>query len=297
MAENRCTIVNDKLHNLGQYIIYFFNKLPTRSNVIQQTIKKDKKENVFSYFGTWYVEGKKNKLTFTTPYDSELHPNLESLSTTLNVQDFVNTFKDKFKMKQKIVFTVCYCYKENSVHFVSFIYDSSNKQLYHFDPGINLYPEGQSVLVPSIVNCFIKASLIPKRNHTEIGKQCPRYIYKLKEEQIGIQYNGESKDAFCQCWTLCFLVDEIHKFDKSIKNYCRIKPPNRTLYLFQQFIIPFLESDPSYMEKIIEEFRVQKKGRILKPKTYLRLLKEKVKVCKIKKDSPKQKDSQRKKKP
>ena len=93
MTENRCTVVNDKLDNLGQYIIYFFNKLPNRSNVIQQKIKKDKKENVFSYFGTWYVEGKKNKLQFTTPYDNELHSNLQSLSKDMNVQYFVNTFQ------------------------------------------------------------------------------------------------------------------------------------------------------------------------------------------------------------
>ena len=288
---NRCEIVNDKLSYLAQYIIYFFNRLPNRNKVIRDAIKREKKDHAFTNFGTWYVHGPKHELKFCKPFDKELHPNLRKLSKELNVLQFMKKFKKDFEIRRKILFTVCYCYGKQSVHFISFIYDPVKRQLIHFDPGYLLYPEGQKILVPSIVAVFKKCKLIDNTasSDIELGGDCKKYLYNLQKQEIGIQFNGRNRDAFCQSWTLHFLVNEIHKYDKSIEKYCRIKAPNRPLYLFKHFIIPFLESDPQYMSTIVNDLKLDVSS-TKSPKTYLKLLKEKVKVCRVPQKKKKSKE-------
>jgi hypothetical protein len=276
MVGRQCSIIHNELGPLGQYIIYFFNRLDIRSEIIKNAIRKKKKDNLFCYFGTWYVEGNKNNLKFRSPYDKQLHPDLKNYS---DVNDFMLKFKTSFQLKRKILFTVCYCYEDNRVHFVSFIYDSSKKSLYHFDPGYYLYREGQTILVPSIVNAFQNAGLI-RKDTEEIGKQCPRYIYDLKENEIAVQYDGRDKDSYCQTWTLCFLVNEIQTYEKSIKKFCVINPENRSLYLYKQFIIPFLDSDQNnYLQEIIYNMKVDGYDNLKSPEKYLQLLKQQVSSC------------------
>lgn len=283
MKSKECSIINEDLGILGQYIIYFFNRLPIRSHIIREEIEKKQKDDTFCYFGTWYVEGRRNRLRFREPFDSELHSKLDSLSKTHSLNQFLKKFKKKFKMKRKIIFTVCYCYEEGKVHFVSFIYDSNTRKLIHFDPGIHLYEEGQNVLVPSIVNGFIGANLIPKhKSDVELGTQCARYVYNLKKENIAIQYNGEDKDAYCQTWTLAFLLKEIRKSSKNIEQFCTIIPENRSIYLYKEFINPFLRKNKKYMEDIVKDMKEDYSDFIefKTPKEYLELLDLKTKKCK-----------------
>lgn len=283
MKSKECSIIDNDLGLLGQYIIYFFNRLPIRTKIIRQEIETNRKDDTFCYFGTWYVEGRKNRLRFQDPFDSELHSDLESLSKSFTLNQFLRKFKKKFQIKRKVIFTVCYCYEEGKVHFVSFIYDSDSKKLMHFDPGIHLYQEGQTVLVPSIVNGFVKANLIPKeKSDIEIGTQCARYIYNLKRENIAIQYNGQDKDAYCQTWTLAFLLKEIRKSTNNIEHFCTIIPENRSLYLYKEFIIPFLRKNKKYMEEIVKNMK-EDYDYLLEfktPKEYLELLDLKIKNCK-----------------
>jgi hypothetical protein len=283
MKSKECSIIDNDLGLLGQYIIYFFNRLPIRTKIIRQEIETNRKDDTFCYFGTWYVEGRKNRLRFRDPFDSELHSDLESLSKSFTLNQFLRKFKKKFQIKRKVIFTVCYCYEEGKVHFVSFIYDSDSKKLMHFDPGIHLYQEGQTVLVPSIVNGFVKANLIPKeKSDIEIGTQCARYIYNLKRENIAIQYNGQDKDAYCQTWTLAFLLKEIRKSTNNIEHFCTIIPENRSLYLYKEFIIPFLRKNKKYMEEIVKNMK-EDYDYLLEfktPKEYLELLDLKIKNCK-----------------
>ena len=283
MKSKECSIIDNDLGLLGQYIIYFFNRLPIRTKIIREEIEKNRKDDTFCYFGTWYVEGRKNRLRFRSPFDSELHSDLESLSRSFTLNQFLRKFKKKFQIKRKVIFTVCYCYEEGKVHFVSFIYDSDSKKLMHFDPGIHLYQEGQTVLVPSIVNGFVKANLIPKeKSDIEIGTQCARYIYNLKKENIAIQYNGQDKDAYCQTWTLAFLLKEIRKSTKNIEHFCTIIPENRSLYLYKEFIIPFLRKNKKYMEEIVKDMKEDYDYSLefKTPKEYLELLDLKIKNCK-----------------
>ena len=288
---NRCMVVNKELGRLGQYIIYFFNKLPIRTKVIRSAIKQYKKDDKFCYFGTWYVEGPKLKLTFRDPYDEELKKDFKE---KMSVYHFIKKHKEDFELKRKILFTVCYCYEDYNVHFVSFIYDSKKRKLTHFDPGVHCYPKGQEVLVPSIVNVFKRLKLIEKnkygKSHDELGDDCPRYNYKLKNEPIGIQYNGKNKDAFCQSWTLFFLIDQIKHYDENIEELCRIVPENRELHLYEHFIIPFLKKDSSYLKEIIEDLK-DEISHPKKPKEYLKLLEEYIHVCKVQPKEEKKKES------
>ena len=279
--ENRCRVVNRELGRLGQYIIYFFNKLSVRTKVIRDAIKEYKKDDKFCYFGTWYVEGPKLKLMFRDPYDEELKKDFRE---KMSVYNFIKKHKSDFELKRKILFTVCYCYDENNVHFVSFIYDSKKQKLIHFDPGVHCYPKGQDVLVPSIVSVFKRLKLIKDnrfgKSHDELGDDCPRYKYILKEEPIGIQYNGEDKDAFCQSWTLFFLIDQIKQYDENVEELCRIIPENRELHLYENFIIPFLKKNPTYLKEIIDDLKDEIRF-TKKPKEYLTLLDEYINVCKF----------------
>ena len=295
--EKRCQIVNEELGRLGQYIIYFFNKLPIRSKVIKSAIRQYKKDDKFCYFGTWYLRGPKFKLNFDDPYDHELETDFEFFKKNMTLSNFLKKHSGNFELKRKIMFTCCYCYDYASVHFVSFIYDSKRRKLTHFDPGVHLYPKGQEVLVPSVVKAFKLAKLIEKNKYgkpnDELGDDCPRYQYILKQEPIGIQYNGNNRDAFCQSWTLFFLVDQIKHFDESVENLCRIIPENRELHLYEHFIIPFLKKKgnyPKYLNEIIQDLK-DEDVKVKSPKQYLKLLEDYINVCYVT-DSKQQKQGQ-----
>ena len=284
--ENRCQIVNQELGRLGQYIIYFFNKLPIRSKVIKSAITQYKKDDKFCYFGTWYLRGQKFKLNFDSPYDKELETDFDDFQKNMSLSNFIKKHVEHFELKRKILFTCCYCYDYASVHFVSFIYDSKRRKLTHFDPGVHVYPKGQEVLVPSVVKAFKRAKLIEKnkygKSNDELGDDCPRYQYILKQEPIGIQYDGNHRDAFCQSWTLFFLVDQIKHFDESVEDLCRITPENRELHLYQHFIIPFLKKKgnyPKYLKEIIESLKEEEEIKVKSPKKYLELLEDYINVC------------------
>ena len=283
MGKKRCKVVNDNLANIGQYIIFFMNRVDIRGKIIKEMIRKERKKKIFQYCGTWYVEGKKNKLKFTDPDDDNIP--FDRTSKYLNVNRFMKTCRETFCSEKKILFTVVYCYEEGNVHFVAFIYDPMDRTLKHFDPGIHLYPVGQNIIVPSIHKAFYDAKLVDKKNvksDDEIGKDCKKFIYGLKDRELGIQYNGVNKDAFCQSWTLQWLLDNIQKYNKSIKKYCIVKPKNRVLYLFQHFIIPLMEDHPNYLKNIIKEYKEDKelKSESMTAENILKLLKQKVKVCK-----------------
>ena len=298
----RCSVVNYELGKLGQYIIYYFNKLKVRSKIIKNAIKKYKKDDKFHYFGTWGLEGSVYRLKFREPFDKEVS-DCEFFEKNMSLSDFIKLHKDEFEIKRKVIFTCNYCYNFSefsySTHFVSFIYDSKRRKLTMFDPGIDCYPQGQDILVPSIVRCFKKNKLISKnkygKSHDELGDDCQNLKYTLKQEPIGIQYNGVSKDSFCQTWTLMFLVDQIKKFDEQVQNLCRIVPENRELYLYKTFIIPFLKKDKKYLKEIINNLK-DDVDHVKTTDEYIQLLDEYVNVCRVSDETSKKKQKKVKKK-
>merc|ERR1711988_104793 len=80
--------------------------------------------------------------------------------------------------------------------------------------------------------------------------------------------------------TLCFLVNEIRTYEISIKRFCVVNPANRSLYLYKQFIIPFLDpSKNNYLEQIVHNMKEDGYDNIKSPEKYLQLLKQQVSSC------------------
>jgi len=286
----KCLETNSKLGPIPQHIIYHFNDQDVRNKIITESIRENRKENEYTYLGTFNIEDKTRgsstkqnqpvDVVVTSPFEFSLwfDDKLQSKDTSEKqkqkiqklksdserfkkqqtdayhgelLNTFIEDYKFLFKKRPKTIFTVCYHYKEANVHFVSFLYLKENQELYSFDPGVDVYEEGQDILVPKIVESFQKSGLLPPSgtNHLELGNMCPKFRYIFRDEPIGIQYNGKTKDAFCQTWTLYYLVQTIQ--DQTIvKKLCQKHPANREVYLFKEFIIPILEKNPDYVLNI-----------------------------------------------
>ena len=193
---------------------------------------------------------------------------------------FTNFLKENRQLfsKKKILFTVCLHYNLRNVHYVSFVYDYSKKFLVSFDPGVMLYPEGQDIIVKGIVDSFQKANLLMKT--TELGSSCYKYRYHFKNEKIGIQYNIEDKDAWCQSWSLYFLIEQIKNND-IIEKVCKTYPYNREIYLMENFIIPILKQNEKYIYEIVLDLCISNEVTV-DPEKVIEYLQNYTKYCKSK---------------
>lgn len=239
-----------------QNFIYLINEPNIRNNIINKNIKTNTlitSQSNTKWSGTLFVVGDKNNL-FLTKYNSKEYNN-----TPLTT--FFQRNKKKFftnSKNEKILFTVCYSYTNYKVHFVSFIYQ--NNTLIHFDPGVSLYNHGQKTIVPSIANIYKNVYKVNK--NFELGK-CN--YFKYKKRKMGIQFNDNNTifpaDAFCQSWTLFFLIRATIADEYSfIENWCQIKPSQREIFLISNFILPFLYNNPSYHNKIIKNSNLPSKN-------------------------------------
>ena len=193
---------------------------------------------------------------------------------------FTNFLKENRQLfsKKKILFTVCLHYNLRNVHYVSFVYDFSKKFLVSFDPGVMLYPEGQDIIVKGIVDSFQNANLLMKT--TELGSSCYKYRYHFKNEKIGIQYNIEDKDAWCQSWSLYFLIEQIKNND-IIEKVCKTYPYNREIYLMENFIIPILKQNEKYIYEIVLDLCISNEVTV-DPEKVIEYLQNYTKYCKSK---------------
>lgn len=246
--EIECRIINVKLGIFPQYIIYHFNELPVRNQIINDALKKYEKTNKFTNFGTINIRKENGEMILTEDYDVDSWKKIDvQYKPKQNFNDFIEKNKKVFEKKTKTIFTVCYHYNQANVHFVSFIYDKNRRELISFDPGVDVYPEGQDEIVPALIKAFKKAKLM--KETVELGKTCYKHRYIFKNEPVGIQYNNQTKDAFCQTWTLFFLVHQIQQH-KIVRKICKIHPANREIFLFQDFIIPILKEKSKYVQQI-----------------------------------------------
>ena len=265
-----CNLLNWKLGIFPQYIIYHFNDLKVRNDIINKELKNYKKTEKILYFGTINIrKNNKDEMILVSDYDINSwkkvmsKDNLKKIENQ-NFNEFIELNKKIFQEK-KTIFTVCYHYNTVNVHYVSFVYDPKEKELISFDPGVDVYPEGQKEIVPALTKAFRKAKLLKKTE--ELGKTCNKHRYLFRNEPIGIQYNSKTKDAFCQSWTLYFLLQQIRQ-KNIVRKVCRIHPANREIFLFKEFIIPILEKNKKYIEDICKkilynEFEIYDKDSIL----------------------------------
>jgi hypothetical protein len=139
------------------------------------------------------------------------------------------------------LFTVCYLYEGNRIHYIAVAYDKKLKQVIIFDSGYNLYPVGKTILIPLVKSMFQSLSskiLFFEKTNCHSSK----YGVQLKKNSASKSKvaNDSHRDAFCQSWSLFFLIcyvryrGDLHYFDK----WCQLKTNQRLVYLIQNFIIP-----------------------------------------------------------
>lgn len=254
-----CDKVQLQLGRIPQYIIYFFNRLEVRNRIIDEAIIKYDKEKRFTNFGTINIRiNSKGNAILVDDYDLSIWNRFtkedlrEEEFDNMLLDNFIGDFKQVFQLKPKTVFTVCIHYNQYNVHYLSFVYDKKIKDLISFDPGVEIYPEGQIFLLPAILKAFRKHKLLSSTS--ELGSTCNQYRFIFKDEPIGIQWNGKNMDAFCQTHTLFFLREMIKK-NNIVRKVCRLLPENREVYLFEEFIIPILKENPYYIFDIIDSYK------------------------------------------
>lgn len=233
---------SSQMSSLLQSFIYTMNNKKLRSEIIQYHLRFNHKKETHDWLGTWMVSLAGNN-------------NLESIENIaqLQAQDkalYKLIAKNKKRFTHKIaLFTVCIVYDRNLVHYVSFVYIPSEKKLWSFDPGVELYLHGQKTIVPQIRRAFHQNGLI---SNTQIHPQqdlgrCTDNSFCGKK--WGIQYNGNHKthlpaDSFCQTWTIYFsirlLLQEDSRDLSFVEDWCRISPKERESSIITYFILPQL---------------------------------------------------------
>lgn len=142
--------------------------------------------------------------------------------------------------------TLSYTYENHQIHYVSVVYDTKNRKVILFDSGYNLYLIGKNRML-SNTREVIKGLTV---KHLVMEKKACRH------SRYGVQLNGQrgvsvSADAFCQSWSLYFLIcyAESNQDLSFFKRWCAIDPPFRQCFLFQMFILPVIQSTPWLLAK------------------------------------------------
>lgn len=248
-----------------QNFIYYMNLPEIRYATIHKFFRTNKKVR---WWGTFYVSGPKSRIIVN-------RWNSDTIMQPLSI--FFEGFAKQLQNNKLNLFSICYQYEGNKVHYISEIYNAQTKQLIHFDPGVSLYEHGQQTIIPTWERQFRKYRLL--KNAKEIGK-CTSYRWHGK--QMGVQFDESNPifpaDAFCQTWTLFLFyrlsldIDDL----SFLKNWCAIPPSKRKLFLISNFIMPLLMYQPKHYQNICKMMR---KGE----STSLALLYNKIENCFAKK--------------
>lgn len=232
---------NNGISGLLQNIIYFFNQTNIRDYVINHYIGLYSMENKVQWDGTYYFNQQ-------GIMDFHYHP---ELTKPITIEEFLGMKKIyKKKKTQFIIFTACILYEGNKVHYLAFVYDTARKILVCFDPGIRLYHKGQEELIPILTDAFKDNGLLESFGHIERIGLCKKKYHGV---QWGIQYQGTDPsnthlpaDAFCQLWTICFLVEFMKNrcSDSFLTHWCKVPPKQREsfalTYANQFFSLPYV---------------------------------------------------------
>lgn len=245
-----------------QTFIHAMNEPINRDAVIYDYIQS---ANDVEWLGTWYVknihDGKKNKPELVVARKSDFCPTVgEKLADRVRFHQ--SHLLDKTHVYK--IFTVCIYYDINLVHYVSFVFDVNNRNLISFDPGIELYKRGLKTIIPALRRIFYslrlsKTPLIRQQDALVVG----RCDIKFNGKKYGIQFNGQihrdlPADAFCQTWTIFFLVRLVNLRNTDfVSEWCSIHPYQRESYILSSFIIPILERNKivseHYFQTILDE--------------------------------------------
>jgi hypothetical protein len=217
------------------------NGVETRNDIMAYHLKQSKSRDTCRWWGTWFVrESGKNDLSLSGEHD----PVWKFKPKTLH--DLVRRLHNKTSACTAM-FTVCLLYDVNLVHYVSFVYLPSERVLLSFDPGVEVYPHGQKTIVPRVHALMKSLGLVDAHR---VEGACS--VFRFRQKKHGVQFNGRTADklpadAFCQSWTLFFLVRVLYLPDRSldriaalVRDWCRIPPEGRQYFLTSFFILPTL---------------------------------------------------------
>ena len=220
-----------EINEILQNLIYMFNDNHIRDKIIKNYIIQTKQKQ-FIWKGTILLNNKKK----------------------------FNEYQSWKLSNNKIyLFTVGYIYNGNMIHYVAFMLNVKNKHITCFDPGYNLYLYGKHKIIPLVINELHKQNIISDTIILRAG--CIKKHFNMN---YGLQFNGKSPyknilpaDAFCQTWTLYFIMSCIlqHGDSSFFDSWCKIKPSLREFFLIQSFILPQLELLKTYP---IENIRLLK---------------------------------------
>jgi hypothetical protein len=255
--------LSTKDFHLLQQVIYFFNEHDIRDYIMNVLLRQLYPEAPFTYLGTLNVHLQDQNLMI-----QQTNETLENVLSK-SIPALKNKKKKEKNDKPEMVdsmFTICIHYEDVKVHFVSFVYEMNPPRLVSFDSGSNLYTIGEKTVIPEVQRIFEKLELIPSSKHKNhkhhIGICSKRYFMK----KFGIQFSGENPifhslpaDAFCQSWSIFFLIEWVRHHHKTrhhyptigkpsnghfVRQWCKIIPSEREWFIISTFFIPLLSYNP-----------------------------------------------------
>jgi hypothetical protein len=256
---------NVEINELIQNLIYLMNDNHLRREIIVHHIEQFELNHLFRWCGTINCNLKESSIHLTQKIKQLSLPSPSPTTTTprpvikfkqIDINKIVQLIKknmDKFIEKPYALFTFVLVYDGFACHYVSFIYNRERKELISFDPGVQLYEHGQNTIVPVMKQVFYRLKLISvennqiKDNEYDFGKCHETFCGK----EYGIQYNGYGSlpaDAFCQSWTIYFLIRFIICQGKTcnfVKDWCQVPPQDREGLILTEFLIPILQYSPN----------------------------------------------------
>lgn len=212
-----------EINNILQGLIYSFNDENVRNSVIQSSLARyPKSPAAVVWKGTIHLDK--------------------------DHEQFKEYRKWKLTSPKIYLFTVMYTYGDDCVHYVAFILDMKTRQLTCFDPGYNLYLYGKQKIIPIVVEELRRENIIV--HDVVLRTSCPR---KRICKKYGLQYNGKDMvsktslpaDAFCQTWTMYFLMTFLEHgcSTQFFIRWCKIPPRYRESFLISSFLIPRIQVD------------------------------------------------------
>jgi len=275
------------LPHIEQYLqsfIYTMNDPRIRTHIIQRAIRQSSSPHSSSpryrWIGSWTVafsedDGLSDKATTIKKKNRDKKKRKELVVVSDRKRRTLSQFiADKrwsssslsSSLSEILLFTVCFLYEENRVHYVSFLYLSEAKRLISFDPGWELYHHGQQTVVPYVQDVFQQRGLLSGTTarsdslSTKMGR-CSNFSFCGK--YWGIQYNGTPSslpaDAFCQTWTLFFFTRYLlqsQSLDFSfLQKWCAIHPSRREFFIISCFILPLLQNQKIVMRAFLHQIK------------------------------------------
>lgn len=222
-----------------QNFIYVMNEDRNRDQIMRYHIHRSNQKKSHAWMGTWVVREHKDGLA----------------EDGVDLSTRISRAKRKMEKTPITMFTVCLVYEEHLVHYVAFLYVSEARRLISFDPGVQIYLHGQKTIVPRIEKYFRNQGLID--SDVRLGS-CHQFRWKGK--RMGVQFTGlkDRPDAFCQTWTIYFLVRFLHSRSMKVdhirafvREWCKIIPKKRAVMLTEEFIIPTL----MYFPRILKDLK------------------------------------------